>query len=254
MEEPLEIRVDGDSVVSTMRTPGHDVDLALGLLLAEGLIASADEVATAVHCNDTGPDGGPTFNVLDLTRRPGLPPLDLTGRRTFGMTSACGVCGSTTIDTLRATRNLADLTPAAAQIDAAVLITLPDQLRTQQAVFARTGGLHAAGLFDTSGTPIVVREDVGRHNACDKVIGWAARERGLPLHDTVLVLSGRTSFELTQKAWAAGIPIVAAVSAPSSLAVEVATTAGLTLVGFLRSPSFVCYAGQGRIRGADEPV
>lgn len=254
VEEPLEIRVDGRSVVTTMRTPGEDVDLAIGLLLAEGLLRTADEVRTAVHCNDTDEAGRPTFNVLDLTRQPGLPALDLEGRRTFGISSACGVCGATAIDALRASRPLADLHDVPLAVDPDVLVKLPERLRVEQAVFSRTGGLHAAGLFTADGEPLVVREDVGRHNACDKVVGWGAREIGLPLHDAILVLSGRASFELTQKAWSAGIAVVAAVSAPSSLAVEVATAAGQTLVGFLRDPSFVCYAGAHRIRRGEPPV
>lgn len=246
VEEPLEIRVDGSPVTVTMRTPGHDVDLALGFLLGEGLIADVDDVRTAVHCNDVGTDGRPTFNVLEVTLREGVPAPDLTGRRNFGMTSACGVCGSASIDAVRA-RTGADLSPDRTQVEAEVLVDLPRRLREAQPVFDRTGGLHAAGLFTAQGTLLAVREDVGRHNATDKLLGTAARERGWPLTGTVLVLSGRTSFELVQKAWAAGVPLVAAVSAPSSLAVELAQEAGLTLVGFVRPPHLNCYSHPERI-------
>ncbi len=251
VEEPLEIRVNGASVLTTMRTPGDDVDLALGLLLSEGLISSADAVTTAVHCNDVGVDGSPTFNVLDVTLRSDHPPLSLEGRRTFGITSACGVCGSATIDALRSRQPLSDLSLVPAHLPADVAVGLPQRMRAEQAIFERTGGLHAAGLFSLDGEPLVVREDVGRHNACDKVIGWAARTKGLPLHSCVLVLSGRTSFELAQKAWAAGIAVLLSVSAPSSLAVEVAAAAGQTLIGFVRSPTMVCYNRPDRILISD---
>ncbi len=246
VEEPLELRVGGTPLVTTMRTPGHDVDLALGWLLAEGLLAGADDVAAAVHCTDTDETGSPTFNVLELTLRPGVPAPDLTGRRTFGVTSSCGVCGSATVDAVRA-RVGRDLTGDATRVDLAVLAGLPDRLREEQAVFDRTGGLHAAGLFTAAGEPLVVREDVGRHNATDKVLGWAARERVGPLTGTVLVLSGRISFELVQKAWAAGVPVIAAVSAPSSLAVQTAHDAGITLAGFVRPPTLNVYTHPQRV-------
>lgn len=251
VEEPFEIRVDGASVVVTMRTPGDDVDLAMGFLLTEGLLSGPEAVRTAVHCTDLGEDGRPTFNVMDVALAPGTPALDLEGRRTFGMTSACGVCGSASIDAVRA-RGGADLSSDPVRVDAALLATLPDRLRAAQRVFDRTGGLHAAGLFAVCGGGheaelLVVREDVGRHNAVDKVLGWAARERGWPLTATVLVVSGRASFELAQKAWAAGVPVLAAVSAPSSLAVELAVEAGMTLVGFVRGRTLNGYAHPERI-------
>ena len=205
VEEPLELRVGGEPVVTTMRTPGHDVDLALGWLLGEGLLADVDDVAAAMHCTDTDESGSPTFNVLELTLRAGVAPLDLTGRRTFGVTSACGVCGSASIDAVM-DRVGADLSSDPVVVDPHLLASLPDALRDAQAGFSRTGGLHAAGLFTGAGELLVAREDVGRHNAADKVIGWAARELGLPLAGHVLVLSGRASFELVQKAWAAGCP------------------------------------------------
>lgn len=246
VEEPLELRIGRQPVVTTMRTPGHDLDLALGWLLAEGLVSSVDHVETAVHCTDTGADGSPTFNVLELTLRPGVVLPDLTGRRTFGVTSACGVCGSASIDAVMG-RVGADLSSDPVLVDPGTLAAMPRVLRKSQAAFARTGGLHAAGLFTAAGDLVVVREDVGRHNAADKVLGWAARQLGLPLAGHVLVLSGRASFELVQKAWAGGVPVVASVSAPSSLAVETAARAGITLAGFVRPPTLNVYTHPERI-------
>ncbi len=245
-EEPLEVRVGGEPVVVTMRTPGDDLDLALGFLLTEGLLAGAADVRTAVHCTDLGEDGLPTFNVLEVTLRDGVPAPDLAGRRTFGMTSACGVCGSASIDAVRARAGF-DLAQDDVRVPAELLVTLPDRLRESQKVFRRTGGLHAAGLFTAAGDLVVAREDVGRHNAVDKVLGRAARDIGWPLRGHVLVLSGRASFELAQKAWTAGVPVVAAVSAPSSLAVQVATEAGMTLAGFVRPPSLNLYSAPERV-------
>ncbi len=247
VEEPLEVRVDAQSVVVTMRTPGDDVDLAFGLLLAEGVINDPQEIRNALHCQDTGPDGRPTFNVLELSRQPGLPPVDLSGRRTFGMSSACGVCGAAVIDAIRTRQRLPEVAGDPTRIPVEMLIELPDRMRPAQAVFARTGGLHAAALFTPAGDLVCVREDVGRHNAADKAIGHAARTLGWPLPPLVLMLSGRASFELVQKAWVAGLPIAAAVSAASSMAVEVAETAGITLAGFVRPPKVVCYTRPDRL-------
>ncbi len=246
VEEPLELRVGGEPLVTTMRTPGHDVDLAVGWLLAEGLLAAAQDVAAAVHCTDTDESGVPTFNVLELTLRPGVAPPDLTGRRTFGVTSSCGVCGSASVEAVL-DRVGADLSTDPVVVDPEVLARLPDALREAQAVFDRTGGLHAVGLFTADGELVVAREDVGRHNAADKVLGWAAREGRLPLAGHVLVLSGRASFELVQKAWSAAVPVVASVSAPSSLAVEIADRAGITLAGFVRHPTLNVYTHPQRI-------
>ncbi|PWJ48140.1 FdhD protein [Quadrisphaera granulorum] len=260
-EEPLEVRVralsSGDAaaaepVVVTMRTPGDDVELALGFLLTEGLLADPDDVAAAVHCGDPDPadeHGLSSLNVIELTLRPGVPAPDLEGRRTFGMTSACGVCGSASIDAV-ARRSRFDLREDAAQVAPELLLELPGRLREAQRVFARTGGLHAAGLFSTDGELLAVAEDVGRHNAVDKVLGRAAREHlagGWPLRGTVLQVSGRASFELVQKAWCAGVPVLSAVSAPSSLAVELAGRAGMGLAGFVRPPRFNVYAGEERV-------
>lgn len=248
VEEPLEVRVGTAPVVVTMRTPGDDVDLALGFLLTEGLLAGPDDVATAVHCTDLGEDGRPTFNALDIALRPGVPAPDLEGRRTFGMTSACGVCGSASIDAVRR-RSRHDVAADPVRIDAAVLAGLPDRLRAEQRTFDRTGGLHAAGLFRPDGEPLAVREDVGRHNAVDKVLGWAAREVGWPLRGTVLVVSSRASFELAQKAWVAGVPVLTAVSAASSLAVSLAEEAGMTLAGFVRGDRVNLYSRGDRVTG-----
>ena len=250
VEEPLEIRVGGRAVVVTMRTPGDDVDLALGFLLTEGLLTGAGQVRAAVHCSDLGEDGRPTFNALDVTRQPGVPAPDLEGRRTFGMTSACGVCGSASIDAVQR-RSAFDVAADPVSVHAEVLAGLPDRLREQQRTFERTGGLHAAGLFTADGEPLVVREDVGRHNAVDKVLGAAARDGRWPLAGHLLVVSGRASFELAQKAWTAGIPVLAAVSAPSSLAVELAERAGMTLAGFLREPTMNLYSRPERVLDAD---
>jgi FdhD protein len=248
VEEPLEVRVGGRSVVVTMRTPGDDVDLALGFLLTEGLLGAPGDVATAMHCTDLGADGLPTFNVIELTLRPGVPGPDLDGRRTFGMTSACGVCGTASIDAVRR-RSAFDVAGDDVRVAAGLLAGLPDRLAEEQRTFRRTGGLHAAGLFTADGSPLVVREDVGRHNAVDKVLGWAAREHGWPLRGCVLVVSGRTSFELAQKAWSAGVPVLAAVSAPSSLAVQLAREAGMTLVGFVRGTTMNVYSRPDRVPG-----
>ncbi|WP_159603692.1 formate dehydrogenase accessory sulfurtransferase FdhD [Agromyces humi] len=230
----------------------YDVDLAVGFLISEGVIARGDQVAAAIHC--AGPDGENTYNVLDLTLAPGIPAPDASVQRSTYMTSSCGVCGKASIDAVR-TRSAYPIDDDL-RVDPALLVTFPDRLRAGQDVFEKTGGLHAAALFDgRTGELLVLREDVGRHNAVDKVIGWAAREGLLPLRGIVLQVSGRTSFELAQKASMAGIPVLAAVSAPSSLAVELARDAGLTLVGFLRGESMVVYSGAERIaEPAHEPV
>jgi len=252
VEEPLEIRVGGVPLAVTMRTPGHDVDLAVGFLVSEGVIVRGEQVASAIHC--AGPDGENTYNVLDLALAPGVPAPDASIQRNFFTTSSCGVCGKASIDAVR-TRSAYPIEDDV-RVDPALLVTFPDRLRAGQEIFEKTGGLHAAALFDgRTGELLVLREDVGRHNAVDKVIGWAARETLLPLRGVVLQVSGRASFELTQKASMAGIPVLAAVSAPSSLAVEHARDARLTLVGFLRGDSMVVYAGAERIpETADEPV
>ena len=247
VEEPLEIRVNGTAVTVTMRTPGSDFELAQGFLLTEGVIGDRGDVLEIRYCDGArGSDGVNTYNVLDVTLAPGVaaPGLDVT--RNFYTTSSCGVCGKASLDAVRVISRFA---PGAdrATLPAATLRAMPGELRSAQAVFASTGGLHAAALFGMDGTMLVAREDIGRHNAVDKVVGWALEQGRLPARASVLLVSGRASFELTQKAVMAGIPVLAAVSAPSSLAVSLAEESGITLVAFLREQSMNIYTGVQRI-------
>lgn len=259
VEEPLEIRVGGLPLAITMRTPGHDVELAAGFLVSEGVISRGEEFRSAIHCGGPGtgeaitgipvgaPADGNTYNVLDVSLAPGVTPPDPDLARRFYTTSSCGMCGKASIDAVE-TVSAYDVGGDDVAVDAGTLVGFPDALRAQQAVFDKTGGLHAAALFDAaSGELLVLREDVGRHNAVDKVIGWAVLNDRLPLRGVVLQVSGRASFELVQKAVMAGIPILAAVSAPSSLAVELASSSGLTLIGFLRGSSMNIYTRDDRI-------
>lgn len=246
VEEPLGIRVGGVSLAVTMRTPGDDFDLTIGFLLTEGLIGAAQDVRTLMHCEDRGEDGLPTYNVVDVTLSAGVTPPAANATRRFYTSSSCGICGKASIEAIT-TKGRYTVAQDRAQVDPHVLATMPATLRAHQLVFDRTGGLHAAGLFTAEGGLLVAREDVGRHNAVDKVIGWAVREDRLPLTGHVLCVSGRASFELTQKALMAGIPTLAAVSAPSSLAVDLATEAGMTLVGFVRDPKLTVYSGPDRL-------
>ncbi|MFI5936166.1 formate dehydrogenase accessory sulfurtransferase FdhD [Actinoplanes sp. NPDC051494] len=243
-EEPLEIRLRKEPLAVTMRTPGQDIDLAMGFLLTEGIIRTADDVLTAQLC--AGTDTPNTYNVVDVVLGADVPPPVTDPSRNFYTTSSCGVCGKASIDAVR-TRSQFDVGTDEMTVTARTLSELPDKLRAVQRTFERTGGLHAAGLFTADGELLVLREDVGRHNAVDKVIGWALREGRLPLTGHVLLVSGRASFELTQKAWMAGLPVLAAVSAPSTLAAELADEAGMTLVGFLRGPSMNVYSGSQRV-------
>ena len=249
VEEPLEIRVNGTAITVTMRTPGSDIELAQGFLLTEGIIANREDVLTIRYCGGRGGEdiqGANTYNVLDVTLAGGVetPSLDVT--RNFYTTSSCGICGKASLE---AVRLIGRFSPGAdsATVPAATLKAMPDQLRAAQKVFDSTGGLHAAALFGVDGAMLVVREDVGRHNAVDKVIGWALEHRRVPLAASVLLVSGRASFELTQKAVMAGIPLLAAVSAPSSLAVSLAEESGVTLVAFLREDSMNVYTRADRI-------
>ncbi|MEV5648459.1 formate dehydrogenase accessory sulfurtransferase FdhD [Nocardia sp. NPDC052254] len=242
VEEPLEIRIAGSALTVTMRTPGHDIDLVHGFLLSENIIESADDIVSARYCAGTDDDGRNTYNVLNVELRRPVP----VRPRGFVTNSSCGLCGTTALDQVR-TRSRFPLPAGVPQVDPAVLAALPGELRSRQTVFDATGGLHAAGLFTPQGEALVVREDIGRHNAVDKVVGWALREHRVPAHDTVLIVSGRTSFELVQKAVMAGIPILAAVSAPSSLAVDLAADNGLTLAGFLRGDTMNIYSGAERL-------
>src|SRR5262245_60326638 len=248
-EEPLEIRVGPAGqprppLAVTMRTPGHDLDLAIGFLFTEGIIARDEDVFTAQLCaGDNEPN---TYNVVDVTLAPHVAPPQVDPSRNFYTTSSCGVCGKASIDAVRL-KSAYDVSADPATFAAKTLAGLPDVLRTAQRTFAATGGLHAAGLFTSGGDLIVAREDVGRHNAVDKVIGWAVRERRLPLTGHVLLVSGRASFELTQKASMAGIPLLAAVSAPSTLAADLAEESGMTLVGFLRGATMNVYTRPDRV-------
>jgi FdhD protein len=248
-EEPLEIRVGaaGGSkapLAVTMRTPGDDIDLALGFLLTEGIIGAREDVVTAQLC--AGTDEPNTYNVVDVTLAAHVPPPATDPSRAFYTTSSCGVCGKASIEAVRTTSRFA-VAADTVSVSASTLSELPDRLRQVQKAFDRTGGLHAAGLFTAAGDLTCVREDVGRHNAVDKVVGWALRDGRLPLAGHVLLVSGRASFELVQKASMAGVPVLAAVSAPSTLAVDLAADAGLTLVGFLRGATMNVYAGAGRV-------
>jgi FdhD protein len=234
-----------------MRTPGADFDLAAGFLVSEGVIARKEELAAMRYCAGTGADGLNRYNVLDLTLAPGVAPPASGVARAFFTTSSCGLCGKASIDAVR-TRSAFEVRDDPLRVSPALLASLPGRLRTAQRVFDKTGGLHAAGLFSgETGELLVLREDVGRHNAVDKVIGWALCEGRLPLRGTILMVSGRASFELVQKAMMAGIPQLCAVSAPSSLAVDLAEEVGMTLVGFLRGQSMVVYSGEERVRPAD---
>lgn len=248
-EEPLEVRLEGERVAVTMRTPtpGHDAELAVGFMVGEAIIAP-DQIARVSECRADGGDGG----VADVRLRPGVRPAP-GWQRNFYATSSCGICGKASID---AVRIAAEPLPDGPEVAAEVIFLLPERLRAAQRVFDRTGGLHAAGIFDANGKLLIVREDVGRHNAVDKAVGRAAMDGLLPLSDHVLLVSGRASFEIVQKALLAGIPIVAAVSAPSTLAVGLTRESNMTLAGFVRDGGFNAYSGGERITyvGADTPV
>jgi FdhD protein len=246
VEEPLEIRVGGKSLAVTMRTPGDDFDLVAGFLVSEGVVRGSPDIRAIRYCAGATRDGGNTYNVLDVGLAPGVPAPDPSIERNFYTTSSCGLCGKASLDSVRTTATW-QVTDDPLRLDPRLLTELPDRLRAAQRVFDRTGGLHAAGLFDSHGTLLCLREDVGRHNAVDKVVGWAARNGRLPLTGTVLMVSGRASFELVQKAVMAGIPMLTAVSAPSSLAADLAEEMGLTLVGFLRGTSMNVYTGGHRL-------
>jgi FdhD protein len=244
VEEPLEIRLNGEPYLVTMRTPGHDIDLARGLLYSERIITERSDVMLARYCAGSDADGINSYNVLDVTLASQIS-APAAVRRNVMTTSACGICGTTSIDqVLRESPYGVD---REVQVSAELLLAAPLGLRRQQRAFDRTGGLHAAGLLGPDSEMLCVREDVGRHNAVDKIIGWAIEQQLLPLRQMILVVSGRASFELTQKAVLAGIPVLAAVSAPSSLAVELAEEAGLTLVGFVRGETMNVYTHPERI-------
>lgn len=240
-EEPLEIQLNGEPFSVTMRTPGDDVDLALGFLHAEAVISDAEDVGTAKHCTDSD------LNVLDVALRVPAPSRQARG---FTVSSACGACGTSSLDELWAhydANTRFDISADHHSVDITNVQALPDQLREHQKVFARTGGLHGAGLVNPEGEFICVREDVGRHNAVDKIVGWSLRNDRLPLREHILVVSGRVGAEIVQKAATAGIPTIAAVSAPSTMAVDLAARWHMTLVGFIRNGQCNIYTGEQRL-------
>ncbi len=239
-EEPLEIRIGDEPLTVTMRTPGHDLELAAGFLLTEGLIQSPEQIQDLALVSSEKHDSN-----LVRVRLEGESLDRERMQRNFFAASSCGICGKASIESVRV-RGIRPPDPGF-RLDPEVLCALPEKLRGEQAIFERTGGLHAAGLFTAEGELLVLREDVGRHNAVDKVVGWAALQRRLPLSACVLLVSGRGGFEIVQKALVAGLPVVASVSAPSGLAVRLARELGLTLVGFLRGRRFVVYSGEERV-------
>ena len=244
-EEPLEIRVKGESVAVTMRTPGHDEELALGFLLSEGVIAGANDVLEVAPCQQG--EAALHGNVLNVFLAPKVE-IDLAKlRRNVYASSSCGLCGKASIESVHG--HFAPLARREPLVAAETVLQLPDKLRAEQETFDKTGGLHAAGLFDAEGNLLTLREDVGRHNAVDKVLGRSMLDGNFPLENHVLMVSGRASFEIMQKALAGRVPVICAVSAPSSLAVEFAQESGQTLVGFLRGDTFNVYSHPERITG-----
>ncbi|HLW47670.1 MAG TPA: formate dehydrogenase accessory sulfurtransferase FdhD [bacterium] len=252
VEEPLEIRLYPPSggpftrISVTMRTPGHDFELAAGFLRTERLLEEPDDVRAISYCTDPSLDGAQQYNIVNVALRAGVACDPERLRRNFYTTSSCGVCGKASIEAIR----VGGIEPAGDGfvVDEDTLGGLGDALRAAQTIFSKTGGLHAAGLFDRAGRLLSLREDVGRHNAVDKLIGHAFLARQLPLRDRLLMVSGRASFEIVQKAAAAGLPVIAAVSAPSSLACETAEAFGMTLLGFVRGADFTVYTGEHRVR------
>ena len=242
-EEPLEIRIGENPLSVTMRTPGHDLELAAGFLFTEGLIERREQLLSLEPL--FGKEERDRGNVVRAELSADAAPDFQKLRRHFFASSSCGICGKASIDAVRS--RLIRPPDARFRIEGEVLLGLPDALRSSQDVFDRTGGLHAAALFDAAGRLEVLREDIGRHNAVDKVIGWALVEGKLPLSNSILLVSGRGGFEIVQKTIAAGVPVLASVSAPSGLAVQLARELGLTLIGFLRGRRFVIYAGKERV-------
>jgi FdhD protein len=245
-EEPLEIRIGSNPLTVTMRTPGHDLELTAGFLLTEGIIESPDQIASLRAAT---PENGTKSNVVEVELKDtSFEAGDL--QRNFFAASSCGICGKASIEAIRL-RGLQQ-PDRDFRIDPEILCKLPEALAAEQAVFSRTGGLHAAALFDGDGQLLALREDIGRHNAVDKIVGWALQQQKLPLSRHVMLVSGRGGFEIVQKALAAGIPVLASVSAPSSLAVKLARELGLTLVGFLRGRRFVIYSSPFRCLPTDD--
>ena len=256
-EEPLETRLiwkEGRrtvtrSIAVTMRTPGNDFELAAGFLHGEGILAQREDVADISYCTDEDEDQA--FNIVTVTLRPGLVFDAARLERNFYTTSSCGVCGKAALESLEVQG--CDIVPGGFRVASDVVCGLPAKLRAAQAVFERTGGLHAAGLFDRDGRLLSLQEDVGRHNAVDKLIGERLLEGALPLSDSILMLSGRASFELLQKALVARIPVVAAVGAPSSLAVQLAESFNITLCGFVKADSLNVYTAPERVVASPSP-
>ena len=240
VEEPLELRLDGEAIAVTMRTPGHDIELAAGFLVTEGIVADFRAVNAIAHCDETQ-------NVVEIRTEPGASGVRRPEARHFFASSSCGICGKATLEAVRTIAK--PLHADAVRVDRKLLEALPARLRAAQPLFGETGALHAAALFGADGALLCAREDVGRHNAVDKLVGWAALEWRLPLAHTILLASGRLGFEIAQKALVAGIPVLAAISGPSSLAVDLARENGMTLVAFLRGDAWNVYAGAERISG-----
>lgn len=242
VEEPLEIRLGAHRLLVTMRTPGDDLDLARGLLFTDGFVERPEDVVAVRHCDEVEP--AERGNVVTVALRPGIDVESLVNRRVQLASAACGVCGRRSLDELRV---VAPSVPDGPLFEPDMIVELPARLRRAQPTFDRTGGLHAAGLFDASGKLLAHAEDIGRHNAVDKVVGAAMRFTLLPLHGHVLLVSGRAGFEIAQKGRRAGISLLAAISAPSTLAIEVCREGNLSLIGFLREGGFNVYCGEGRV-------
>src|ERR687896_907181 len=249
-EEPMEIRLISDdakqTVAVTMRTPGADFELAAGFLYGEGIVSSPDDILKISYCVDSDLDAEQQYNIVNVELRGGRSYDPRPLERHFYTTSACGVCGKASLEQLELRG--CPVIPPGPEVTPEKVYALPDKLREAQGLFDATGGLHAAALFDREGELLALREDVGRHNATDKLVGWALLEGKLPLTDHIVMVSGRSSFEIMQKCLVAGVPIVCAISAPSSLAVDVARQFNMTLIGFLRGNRFNVYAGSERIR------
>ena len=246
-EEPLEIRLKTKQTVAvTMRTPGADFDLTAGFLYSEGVVRHREDIRQMSYCVAEDVDAEQRYNIVNVALREGLLPDLQPLERHFFTTSACGVCGKASIEALQIRG--CPVIPTGMEVTAETIYSLPDQLRSAQGIFTATGGLHAAALFDAQGQLLKLREDVGRHNALDKLVGSAMLADELPLNNHIVMVSGRSSFEILQKCLTAGVPIVCAVSAPSSLAVELAREFGITLIGFLRGQRFNVYSGFERIR------
>jgi len=253
VEEPLEIRIEErterlprmHTISVTMRTPGDDFELAAGFLRGEALIRNPRDIAEISYCTDDVPQ---EYNIVVVRLRAGVPFDPAALDRNFYMTSSCGVCGKASLEAVEV-QGCSALEDGSLELDPELLAALPDRLREGQGLFDRTGGLHAAGLFDASGSLVSLREDVGRHNAVDKVVGTAFLAGDLPLSEHILAVSGRASFEILQKALVAEIPVLVAVGAPSSLAVDLATRFNMTLLGFTRGGGFNVYSGDQRLAG-----